>query len=263
MLCAALALPVARAQQPEAVPAGDAPTGTTPYDVVQKAVQEAFAAADAEVDAARDAVREAEDVRPAISQARDVIDKAVERTAKSLGVPMPKIPTVARRVMDPGIVENTDGSRLVDEFLANTGWQQEDWGDDARLSFDGERMVVEYETGMKRKVAVTKFLRGKLSLDANDVVVIDVDPRDSTFVSLSVAFFVGHLYYEAPSQRLKKGMNAIRFPLSARNFKSQETGWQYRGGVPSPMQPDKLSLLIYASRSGQLAVDRVRVVKAR
>lgn len=155
------------------------------------------------------------------------------------------------------------GTFVFDGFESAGSWMLEEWGDEGRMLSDGDRLHVEYTVGTKRKFAITKVFRSSFRVTSTDTIALDAENLGQFNARLALGMFFGPNYYESRPVSIQPGKNVVSFELGEEKFKSQETSWQYKAPLGDAINLEKLTFLIYASRSGKLVFDDLRLVVAQ
>mgnify|MGYP000293312043 CR=1 FL=1 len=175
----------------------------------------------------------------------------------------------------PATTETAKPVALSDGFEAR-GFDVESpqWSNPAQVkviaiaSEQGTNQVIEiaYTAGDKDKTAVKRQLRGIATGD-NGELKLYVFNRDKHPVRLALALKTGnYIYHESRSVTVPVGeqWQEIRFPLRAKDWKSQASSWAHSSEVADLEDIKELQFLIYNGKvAGTLLLDGIDFVKAK
>lgn len=146
-------------------------------------------------------------------------------------------------------------------FADAAGWFAETWGDAATWAAADGGVRVRFEVADKEKAAFGRVYEPAWTLEARDVLAIDLVSRLSCGTRVALGLSVGSDYFEAAPCYVKPGANRIFFRCDARTFKTAASGWEYRAALPLPAAVGKVNLVIYAPAGGEFELRNARVVR--
>lgn len=141
-------------------------------------------------------------------------------------------------------------------------WSLESWGNSGAFEKwtqkDRSALKLIYMAGEKDKTSFKHLTYLGADPTGNAMLHIYVPPdcEKPPQIGIALSTTAAYVWHESRILPLKLGWNAVEFPLSAPNWKTQKTKWEFTAGIENIGEIRAVNLIVYNSKeTGWLLVD--------